>query len=56
MRRTIRAIVIALTLATSLIGSASVASADGGKHPAGPTSKPSHATHQPAAPRDITWE
>ena len=47
MRRTIRAIVIALAVAVSLLGSASLASADGGK---------AHHTHHRVAPIDITWE
>ncbi len=47
MRRTIRAIVIALAVAVSLLGSASVASAGSGK--------PHGATPHPA-PIDITWE
>ncbi len=47
MRHTIRAVVIALAVAASLLGSTSAASADGGK---------THYTNQRIAPIDITWE
>jgi uncharacterized protein YceK len=47
MRRTIRSIVIALAVAVSLLGSASVASAGSGKP---------HSANHHLAPIDITWE
>ncbi|MDQ6858433.1 MAG: hypothetical protein M3Z65_05495 [Chloroflexota bacterium] len=47
MHRTIRAVVIALAVAVSLLGSTSAARADGGKT--------DHTNHR-IAPIDITWE
>jgi len=47
MHRTIRAIVIALAVAVSLLGPTSAASADAGK---------THHTNHRITPIDITWE